>query len=407
MIQDLNQFYLMHKNDIAAVITLDADSATLLNCAIINNTFMPLGHADLKAFRNWWERRAIPKHQLNQATLHENQSNLEYMVQNLGLSLIDSYWVKPITSDYTWENSNLYTHNFKEIDFDFQDLENISPFKPSATTQGELQKRWIIKENERFLVKGNYGAMFRQSMNEIFATKLHELQGKEHTHYDMISLPTTMGNGIGCISKDFTNLKLEFIPAYDIVFHGTQKNEESVYQYYIRNCIELGIPEKAMQDFMDYQILSDFLISNKDRHLLNLGVLRDTDTLQLICPAPIFDSGNSMFYDTPYNPDTILEIPTTSFYKKELKMVDQVKNYAILDLNKLPSVSFIKELYAKDPYSVVYLDNMIKGYEKKIDFIDVLQRGLSLNKRHPLFYLNRSEQDLASFENHDDIDFTD
>lgn len=36
-------------------------------------------------------------------------------------------------------------------------------------------------------------------------------------------------------------------------------------------------------------ILTDFVISNTDEHLLNFGVLRDADTMKLIGPAPIFD----------------------------------------------------------------------------------------------------------------------
>ena len=48
---------------------------------------------------------------------------------------------------------------------------------------------------------------------------------------------------------------------------------------------------------MDYQTLTDFVISNTDEHLVNFGVLRNADTMKLIGPAPIYDSGNSMFYN--------------------------------------------------------------------------------------------------------------
>lgn len=42
--------------------------------------------------------------------------------------------------------------------------------------------------------------------------------------------------------------------------------------------------------------MMDFIISNSDRHLNNFGILRDSTTLQWLSYAPIFDSGNSMFY---------------------------------------------------------------------------------------------------------------
>lgn len=46
--------------------------------------------------------------------------------------------------------------------------------------------------------------------------------------------------------------------------------------------------------FLEYQILT-----NTDRHLNNFGVLRDTHTLKSIGMAPIFDSGNSIFWQNP------------------------------------------------------------------------------------------------------------
>ena len=47
---------------------------------------------------------------------------------------------------------------------------------------------------------------------------------------------------------------------------------------------------------MDYQIMTDFIITNVDRHRGNFGILRDANNLRFISPVPIFDSGNSMFF---------------------------------------------------------------------------------------------------------------
>lgn len=141
-------------------------------------------------------------------------------------------------------------------------------------------------------------------------------------------------------------------------------------------------------------VLSDFLFTNTDRHLLNLGVLRDVKTLQFVKPAPLFDTGNSMFYNGIYNKDTITNIPLTSFYKTEEKMLDQVFNRKALNLELLPSVSKIRALYSEDPYSVVYLDNMLEGYEKKIEMLDAFQRGLSINPRSGKYYANVVVEEL-------------
>jgi hypothetical protein len=48
---------------------------------------------------------------------------------------------------------------------------------------------------------------------------------------------------------------------------------------------------------MDEMIAIDYLIGNTDRHTGNFGIIRDADTLQWLKIAPIFDSGNSLFYN--------------------------------------------------------------------------------------------------------------
>ena len=390
------KYILYHGTTPAMLLELDAHTGYLLSYNIINKEHSPYMCEDKKAFNNWWERRAVPKNQNNSRVLISGNTNMVYMMNNLSLSLIDNYWIKPVDddNDYTWESVNLYENDFAEVDFSYVDLENISPFKPSATTQGELQKRWIIKDGKRCLVKGNYGSMYRQSINEVFATLVHKEQGKDAVDYKLIHLPTTMGEGIGCISENFTNIDYEFIPAYDVTFISDKDNGKSVYQKYIDACAAYGIDRDTMQEAMDYMVLSDFLFTNTDRHLLNLGVLRDVKTLQFVKPAPLFDTGNSMFYNGIYNKDTITNIPLTSFYKTEEKMLDQVFNRKALSLELLPSVSEIRALYGEDPYSVVYLDNMLEGYEKKIEMLDAFQRGLSINPRSGKYYANVVVEEL-------------
>jgi len=394
-------YLLFHKNIPTAAICIQKSTGNIYSTDIINKEHAPFGCYDEKAFSAWWERRAIPKHQQNTISLLEGKTNLEYMLQNLGLSLVDSYWVCPISKSFTWEDVNLYTHDFAEKDFHFSDIENASPFKPSATTQGELQKRWVLKNGERFLVKGNYGNMFRQSLNEVFASYVHSLQGVDHTNYETIQLPTTMGTGIGCISKNFTNENMEFIPAYDVTFFDKQPNNMSVLEHYISICTQLGISKQTMENHIDYMILSDFLLTNVDRHLLNLGILRNPDTLEFVKPAPYFDTGNSMFYNMNYIPNLVHEINTTSFYKTEIKMMEHVKNPLALDMNKIPDATELSKFYSSDPYSIVYLENMKRGYEQKIVMLEAFQKGYSLNPRSNNFYQNQMQETELSDDYND------
>lgn len=132
--------------------------------------------------------------------------------------------------------------------------------------------------------------------------------------------------------------------------------------------------------------MSDFLFTYTDRHLLNLGVLRDPDTLQFVKPAPLFDTGNSMFHNMRYTSDTVLDIPITSLYKAERKFLESVKDRSAFDLNNILEPDELDLFYQDDPYSVVYLDNVKEGYKKKIELLDAFQKGYSLNPRSAKFY---------------------
>ena len=48
--------------------------------------------------------------------------------------------------------------------------------------------------------------------------------------------------------------------------------------------------------FSDMMVF-DALIHNTDRHLNNFGVLVDNESNRILGPAPLFDHGNSLFYN--------------------------------------------------------------------------------------------------------------
>ena len=63
----------------------------------------------------------------------------------------------------------------------------------------------------------------------------------------------------------------------------------------------------------------DSIINNTDRNLGNFGLLRDTDTGEFICMAPIFDNGNSMWFDEGKDVITGEQVrvqPTNMTYKE-------------------------------------------------------------------------------------------
>lgn len=391
-------FILMHKNDVVIPINFDVETGRIKDIgAVINPELIPLGgKLSKKEFNNWWERRAVPKTRkgiiaaLNILNVDSCQS---YLLQNLGLSLNDHYWVRPIDSELTWENVNLYENSFTDIlgDFSFngdekiiKDIRGKTTFVPSASLQGELIKKWVIGENNiRYLLKGNYGTSCQQSLNEILATEMHKQQGRfPYTSYFLLKLSLENGENYGCGSSNFSNNKLEFIPAIDISSSEKKSNDISEFQFFINLCEKYGLSADYVSEFLQYQIESDFCVTNTDRHFNNFGVLRDTNTLKFVGMAPIYDTGNSMFWNVPIVTDNykFLDISVSSFKKKEHQLLEYVTNKSIFNLDKLPNEDFIRTLYANDELMTdKRLESILKGYRLKQDILNLYQHGHNIN----------------------------
>lgn len=388
-------YYLMHKNDIVTTLSFDVTSGTLMSVGKkVNQELLPLGaNLSEKSLRQWWERRAVPLNQGNiKMLLRENHiaTTQNYLLQNLGLSLSDHYWINPVETCYQWEDINLFTNDFKDEigEFRFKDsisddrkmmnLRNKTIFYPSASLQGELQKKWILQGQKRYLIKGNYGNCSQQSINEAIATLLHKKQRKmPFTEYRLCEIVVSGAAGIGCVCEDFCTEEIEFIPAYDVVNSAKKRNEQSEYEYFISVCGTQGLKEDIVRSFLEYQILSDFVLTNTDRHFYNFGVLRDSRSLKFIGMAPIFDSGNSMFWNCMSVPRgaAMLDIAVNSFKGREVDLLRYVKNAARVDADKLPAKDSVQELLWLDEVCKSRAEDIMAGYAQKIDLLVRFQRG--------------------------------
>lgn len=211
-----------------------------------------------------------------------------------------------------------------------------------------MEKYWDVNGDRPVLVKESYKYYGQQAVNEVFATKLHEMQQTTIPFVSYLA-EKTEDRGILCRCDAFTSEQIEFISAYEILESRKLRNDSSFYDQYIAICAEHGIDQEQIQQFMDYQTLTDFILTNTDEHLNNFGVLRDSDSMELIGPAPIFDSGNSMFYSDsikiPYSRVEILQQKVSTFYSEEAKMLTRVHNKKIVKEDLLPDRKMILELY--------------------------------------------------------------
>ena len=381
-------FFLMRKNDPITVVTLD-ERGQMVYCSekIINEELAPLQYRYRQdRIKNWWNERAVPISQGHIREFLEKQGYSlpsEYLKKNLGLSLTDYYWIKPVDSSLTWETVNLFDNGFKEdilllSQDQNNDPDNIPHYSPNGSLQGQIEKTWTIIDHERYLVKGNSNNLSSESINEVIASEIHKRQGySNYTSYKLIRIRDSEYD-FGCYSKLFTSQKQEFISAHAIVSSAKQDNSTSRYEHFIRVCKDLGMDEDALRFSMEYEIMTDFIISEYDRHLNNFGVLRDADSLQLLKMAPVYDSGGSMFAGKakPRSLKELLNLKTNGLTARELDLVMEVKDPNVVDLTKLPPASYIKEMYETDSQiSEAEINVIAELYERKIDICRQVQLG--------------------------------
>lgn len=378
------KYSLMHKNDKCGTILFDENIGRITEYHDDRNGLSPyLGNCDIKKIQKWWEMRAVPASRatMQQVINNANCLNTEvYLAKNLGLSMTDTYWIKPSDIDLSFDNvkfANLAAYSHGKIPY-----HNATSYDPNASLGGQMEKYWDLMHKTPILVKESYKYYGQQSINEVFASIVHSRQ-PSNVEFVRYTAEMTEDRGVQCKCPAFTSENIELLSAYEMVESRKIQNSQALYDEYINICVENGIDYNQIQEFMDYQTMTDFLITNTDEHLLNFGVLRDPNTMKLIGPAPIFDSGNSMFYSdgrkTPYTRAGILDIPITSFYKREEKLLGKVKNKTAVDLNSIPSAGEVKELYANAGIPEEKADVISKNYDTKAKMLSEFQRGKTIS----------------------------
>lgn len=140
--------------------------------------------------------------------------------------------------------------------------------------------------------------------------------------------------------------------------------------------------EQDFTDFMDYQIMTDYLMTNTDRHMNNIAIMRNPDTLELLGFAPIYDSGNSMFYNIPYEKLAHVrfeDIKTHSFVEREAKLLQYVQDRSLVDADKA-EMEFT--IYEKDVVERhIRIPRLRNLYERKLENLRAFKKGKDLWKK--------------------------
>ena len=151
---------------------------------------------------------------------------------------------------------------------------------------------------------------------------------------------------------------------------------------------------------MDLQCLVDYIITNRDRHENNIVFLRDATTMRIFDIAPIFDSGSSEQLEGVL-PEGVLDTKVNGLYTTELECLQHVRDFSVLDVSKLPSITEIQTILDKcktiTPQRKVTL---IQLYEEKIAFVKELQAEYVKGTNMPEFINQKiceKNQGIAEF----------
>ena len=308
----------------------------------VNLPYAPIGLAkrgviSLEAFRRWWKGRGIPSARIGLTSLLEAaQVDVpeELIQRNLGLSLSDQYWIRPEGTSLAWGDINFFNNDFGNVSlatapFALEGKATLA--KPDNTSDGNLEKYWTCEGARRVLHKGGM-YLNQEPYNEVIASALHGrlLNRQEFASYSL--------EGTGTAARSLCDVFLtdeeEYIPAFYINELDSGNDSLSEYDRYVENCGRLGVAN--IKSALDRMIVCDDILANRDRHWRNFGIIRNVNTLECR-PAPIFDSGSSLWCNIPTEDLKKGEHSFTSaqFYTSPAKQMLLVEDMSWFDPNRL------------------------------------------------------------------------
>lgn len=344
-------YVLKHKDKEIAIVQMDVCTGRLKRAAeVLLPEELPAGcGADGSRLPEWWENRAIPdsriglQHVLAGAGM---QTNLSLMLSSYGLSLTDHYWMQPAERKLYWKDLNFYENIFSDVlgnlltDTEETGRKNALPgnLSPSFSVNGDMKKKWVIREGARCLLKVTSEYYGQQSVNELIAVRLHERLSWDHYVPYRIEYRKIRGTEYPCsLSPLFTSEEREFVSAYQLLLDYKIPNESSLYEALVSRAVQSGMEEERVRRQLEYTIMTDFILSNTDRHLNNMGFLYDSKRRFFCGMAPVFDTGNSLLYDREESlaKTNLLGLKVNSFCRWERDLLRYVKNSSMLNLEKL------------------------------------------------------------------------
>ena len=381
------KYILKHKNVDVALFELDVTTGTIASVeAVFSPDHLPFGivckkgSIDRSSLNSWLRKRSIPASRdgLKEALNKLRITSPDLLIEKCyGLSLSDQYWICPEDRSILWEEVNFFDNDFSE------DVGNIlinapdyrfepNLMSPDNTSDGWLRKKWSIQNGKRVLWKGGSGATQQEPYNEMIACAVMKTLGVPHVEYSL----HVFNEYPYSVCEDFITTDTELVPAYQIIHHFPKPNHVSAYTHFILCCERVGLRDTVL--FSDKMLVTDFILANEDRHWNNFGAIRSADTLDFIGFAPLYDSGTSLWCNTP----TALikpispKAPSKPFKETHADQIRLVSDFSWIDLAGLEEIpSYARSLIESSPYiDNVRRDAIVNGLKARIELLKQVAR---------------------------------
>lgn len=271
---------------------------------VIDNSLLPLYLKRVHNADMWLETRAIDSHRANSRLLKKalrlkEKDDISTVLYVNAVTITDNYWIKPLDSKLKYDNVRFSDDYFAGLALkgsyaSFNKAANSKHSKtPELTNIGSFEKCWKLIDGKWWMFKA---ANHDEQFSELFIYRLGKALGMNMAVYE---------RGNKCVkSLDFTNnASVNFEPAF--TFMGDNEDYEDV-----ANRLEELCPQ-AVGDFVK-MIFLDTVVANPDRHTANFGLLRNTQTGEMIGFAPIFDHNMALisrgYPKTPTKNDILINL---------------------------------------------------------------------------------------------------
>lgn len=379
----MEKYTLMNKDVPLLDLEIDIKTSYIHEIKQVHNPeYMPIGipfengMPSKAKLHQWWVGRSIPA---SRDGLSEVLTRLgiaepvELANKSLGLSLSDQYWIKPISSNITWEKVNFFQNDFS---LDVGDTffkqgfskKTMNLMSPDNTSDGWLKKKWVLIDGERYLLKAGSKPFHQEPFNEVIATKiLEQTQDVSYVKYELHK----EGDLVCCRCKNFITPDTEFVSAYYIQSALPKPPNRTDYEHFLHCTEHFKIP--GIKNYLNDMITLDYIILNTDRHWGNFGFIRNVNTLKFEGPAPLFDHGTSLWHNelriVPFQEPSK---PFRSTHSKQLRLVKQHDRFKhVKDIN-------IEDVLRQNPYiDSARIDMLQKGLD---DRIKILQREIERSR---------------------------